>query len=1028
MSTFIPMKIYRFSLFIFVLILCGPAKLLSAQSLFFRHLNTANGLLSDQGIELCEDRLGRLWIGTDEGVNVFDGYQVAAYTRDNRSGILNNRIRTILCDRQGTIWIATPAGIQYKAEHTNRFAVVDNPDRYPLEKIVLMYEAPGGILSFTRDSCFFIDQQKRVRPLNGITSIIKERAAMLTASHAGGPVWLLGIRGKTLMVDISRQVLLKELPYHNAWSLCRVSENEWLACGLARDSVVLMNTATGTMELVNNWKNREGKAIAGYGSEIVKIDDDRYAMVTRYHGLYILNVSTRSVAQYTNDPGDASSIHSSFLLRVLVTRNRTLVVHGNGISYTSLDAPPISAVRSFTNEEGLKYQNVVNCFYQDASGQMWIGTNSYLIRWDRTKTVSNFYTYYEKGEGPLNVRTLRAVLADHKNRLWIGAFGAGFGRLRPDGHFDKIPTSITGRGDSLVSSEFHRVVSDRHGNFLVATGARFYLFDPLTNRLETFRSHPRLRKIIEGYTTHFFADRDDNWWFAQSRGLSFYDKKKDSLYTIVLPGTQKDNNIVSVEQDLQGGIYACGYYGVYMIDPVTLRVKGLLNKSSGLETSNVVGLLRDLDGNIWIIGNKGLARYNPQNGALVSFDEKDGLLQSNHRVSAYYLAPDGEVFIGAQTGFNHFYPSQLRIRSYPLQVFITDVYSADTVLNVLNGLPLKLSYRENNLVFRYLTVDYRHAGSVRYRYKLNGFDTGYIYAYKERQARYTNLPAGNYRFEAEASINGKDWYSAARPLAVTIGRAFWNTWWFRLLALLLLSGLAYSFYRWRIRQVEKEAKLRSDFEIKLNELEQKALSTQMNPHFIFNSLNTINSFVNSNDRILANQYISKFSRLVRLTLDNSRAKKIVLRDELEVIKIYVELEQVRFEQRFAYELTTDGVDPDMVEIPSMVIQPFVENAVLHGLLPSDKPGRLTVSVTQKGAILVFVITDNGVGRQAAQRNKEQLNFNRKSHGLDITLKRIESFNKGAAIADPVRITDLLDPDGNSAGTRVEVLLAVAEAF
>ncbi|WP_018628627.1 sensor histidine kinase [Niabella aurantiaca] len=1023
-----PMKIHGVRLFIFIQLLCSPAILLTAQPLAFRHLNTANGLLSDQGIQLCEDRMGRLWIATDEGVNVFDGYAVAAYTRDNKSGIRNNRINAILCDRSGIIWIATPAGLQYKNENSNRFSVIDNPSSFPLEKTMLIREARTGILAFTKDSCFLVGHDKRVRPLNGISSMIGARANMLTASHVEGDIWLLGIRAKTLVVDISRQTLIRELPYHNAWSLCRVKGSEWLACSLARDSVVLMNIRTGSMELVNDWKTVDGKKLVGYGSEIEKIDDEHYAMVTRYHGLYILNTRTRSVQQYCNDPGDATSIHSSFLRRVLVTRGHTLVVHGNGISFTTLSEPAFSAVRNFTNEKGAKYQNVVNCFYQDPSGQLWIGTNSYLIKWNRNHGPSSFYSYYSKGEGPLDVRTIRAVLPDAKNRLWIGAFGDGFGRLRADGGFDKIPTRIRPGDNSLVSSEFHRVVADRNGNFLVATGARFYLFNPLTNQLETFRTHPQLNKIIRGYTTHFFADRDDNWWFAQSRGLSFYDKKKDRVYTLSFPGTQKDNNIFAVEQDLDGNIYACGYYGVYIIDPRTLQIKARLDKSDGLETSYVAGLLRDLEGDIWIIGNRGLARYHPGTGTITSFDEKDGLLQSNHRISAYYRAPDGELFIGTQTGFNHFYPSKLQIRSYPLQVFITDVYAADTVLNVLDGKPLRFSHRGNNLVFRYLTVDYKHAGSVMYRYKLTGFDTGYIYAYRERQARYTNLPSGDYRFEAEASVNGKDWYKAARPLVFTIDRAFWNTWWFRISLLLVLGMLAYLFYKWRIGQVKKEARLRSDFEIRLNELEHKALRTQMNPHFIFNSLNTINSFINCNDRILANQYISKFSRLVRLTLDNSRAKKIPLRDELEVIKIYIELEQVRFDQRFAYSLTTDGVDPDLVEIPSMIIQPFVENAILHGLLPANHQGMLTVSVTRNATVLLIVIEDNGVGRQAAKKSSEQQQVARKSHGLDITLKRIESFNKGYDVFEPVRIIDLEDPEGIPAGTRVVISLAITEAF
>lgn len=1000
----------------------------AAQSLSFNHLNTSNGLLSDQRVQITEDRLGRLWLATDEGINVFDGYEVSSYTQSDRSGIRNNRITAIYCDKKGTVWIASPGGVQYKEENSNVFKPVDAGVHKALERIILIKEASEGILVMSRDSFFIINPAKKIKPLNQLSAIVSSRAALLTVAQVKDNTWLIGIRSHTLLVDIAKQQLIRQLPFTNAWTFCPIAGDEWMISGFAEDSVIVMNIQTGAFRDLNTMLTTTGMHI-GYSADIANAGNGEFCISTRYHGLYILDWPTKKVRHYINDAGDASSINSNFLRRLYVTRNRTLVVHGTGISYTPLDQPPFNAVKSFTDAKGVRYQNVVNCFIQDEQKNMWIGTNSHLLKWDRQTGISTYYPYLEKGNDPLGVRTIRAVLIDTKNQRWVGAFGAAFGILQPNGLYKKVKPTTGPGSDTLISAEFLNVMMDRHGQFLTSTGQRFYRFDPATETTETFRDHPKLNNIATGNTNQFFADRNDNWWFAQMRGLSFYDKKKDSLYTIALPSGIPDKNIFAVAQDSSGTIYAGGYSGVHIIPAGGLSIQRSLGTADGLVSENITGLLCDKQNKIWIIGNRGLARYDPANGSIQTFDAKDGVLQSNHKPSSYYVAPDGEIFIGSESGFNHFYPQSLRVRPYPLHVFVTAMQSPDSLYSTLNSAAISLPYHQNNLVFQYLTVDFKLAGSIQYRYRLTGFDTSYVSAGQQRQARYTNLQAGNYTFTVEASVNGRDWYITGNPLSFTIRKAVWNTWWFRTAALALLLLAGYSLYRYRIGQINKEARLRSDYEIKLNELENSALRTQMNPHFIFNSLNTINSFVNSNDRVQANQYISKFSKLIRLILNHSREKKITLKDELEVASLYIQLEQIRFENKFHFTIGVNDIDTSAIEVPPLIIQPFVENAILHGLLPAKREGELSITLRQHNDLLYCSIEDNGIGREAARQIKERSGYNRKSHGMEITLKRIELFNKEHHRNDlPVHIINLYKENGEAGGTRVEITLVLLESF
>jgi ligand-binding sensor domain-containing protein len=1002
-----------------------------AQNLSFSHLNTSNGLLSDMRMQITEDRLGRLWLATDEGINVFDGYEVAGYTQFDHSGVGHNRITSIFCDKRGTVWIGNPAGLQYKKENSNVFIRIPiDSTTTALDRIFLIREVESGIVAFARDSVFLIDSQVRVRPLNKLSAIIKENALMLTASQVKDDVMLLGIRNKTLLVDIGREELIKKLPFSNAWAFCRINDKEWLTGCFAAPAICIMNIETGKMEPINDWPTQNGGKVVGYAGDIADCGNGRFAIASRYSGIYIVDVNTKTAVQYKADAGDHASLTTDFNRRIFVTRNRTLVVNGTGISYTSLEQPPFGVIKTFTDNKGEKYRNVVNCFIQDEDKNMWIGTNRHLLKWDRKSGISTYYPYYEKNsDGPVNVRTIRTVTIDSKKRIWAGAFSSGLALLQADGNYRTVrPTFNNHRDSAALTTEYLSITTDRRGNFLIGTGQRMLLFNPLTEKVETFREHPALKKIHNSGTFRFMADRDDNWWFAQMRGLSYYNKKEDSLYRIKLPVGITDPTIIGLALDSNGNIYAGGYNGVHIIKAGEHVISRTLSKADGLESEYISGLLCDQSGIMWIIGNRGLARYDPANGSIRTFDAKDGLIQANHKENSYYLAPDGEIFIGTEAGFNHFYPSDLQVKAYPLSVFITGVQAPDTLINTLNNPPISLAHYENNLVFQYLTVDFKLANFIQYRYKLQGFDTGYVYAGKQRQARYTNLQAGKYTFIVEASTNGKDWYKTANPVAFTIRKAFWKTWWFRVLVIALLVSIAYSFYRYRINRINKEARMRSDYEIKLNELENSALRTQMNPHFIFNSLNTINSFVNSNDRVQANQYISKFSKLVRLILDHSREKKIVLKDELEVAELYMQLEQIRFEGKFSFSINVSGMDASVTDVPPLIIQPFVENAILHGLLPSDKPGVLKIDVKKEGEQLLCSIEDNGIGREAAKRLKQRSGYNRKSHGMEITLKRIELFNKEHQVQLPVEIMDLQTESGEASGTRVILHLPVVDSF
>jgi sensor histidine kinase YesM len=229
-------------------------------------------------------------------------------------------------------------------------------------------------------------------------------------------------------------------------------------------------------------------------------------------------------------------------------------------------------------------------------------------------------------------------------------------------------------------------------------------------------------------------------------------------------------------------------------------------------------------------------------------------------------------------------------------------------------------------------------------------------------------------------------------------------------------------------QVQKEAHLRSEFEFQLGEMEMQALRAQMNPHFIFNSLNTIRYFVLNNENDKASDYLGKFARLLRMVLQNSSENTISLSEELEALRLYLEIESRRFGESFEFEIrVSEHLDTDGLLVPPLLLQPFAENAIWHGLLHSPNPDKqLIVRVSEEDDYCFFVIEDNGVGRQKAREMKSRSAHVKKSFGMEITNKRVELFNKNFSSQIQISVNDVVGPDGEVAGTSVEIRYQLPE--
>lgn len=356
----------------------------------------------------------------------------------------------------------------------------------------------------------------------------------------------------------------------------------------------------------------------------------------------------------------------------------------------------------------------------------------------------------------------------------------------------------------------------------------------------------------------------------------------------------------------------------------------------------------------------------------------------------------------------------------PLKIAISEVEIAGRITPITNM--YSIGYEDNAIEVRLTTLPQISDVSYKYRIVENSFEGDKTYPWvttKNNEIRVDTLSPAIYRFE----ITTTDLLSKqqSKPIFVEfkIEYPWWRSWWFWGACFITLFGLFYGRERFLKFWADEEQRHYKQ----VTELELRTLQLQMNPHFVFNALNAVQSFILTRDSISANNYLSKFANLIRLFLDSSRSKYITLSDEIKLLSLYVEMEKLRFENKFDFHFEIAPDVNQFVDIPTMILQPFIENAINHGLRYKENKGNLYVKFYNQGKFLVCRIEDDGVGRERAKQIQAKSRKGYQSQGLKITEERLRTFNMIADSDISFSITDRIESPNDKiidVGTLIEI--------
>lgn len=680
----------------------------------------------------------------------------------------------------------------------------------------------------------------------------------------------------------------------------------------------------------------------------------------------------------------------------------------------------IGLIRNTERDPAKSFSNQIRGIAADENENLWLASYNGIIHWDLQKNIFHPFYAVEGATDRMNHPSIRGISYDGENVI-IGQANRGIWLYNPLKKVYRRPAYEPGQAGGstrrkLEEDFIYQLYRLHNGSHVIAARDGGYVMEA-----ETYL----IRQIDFGgnrESLNFcYQDRSYQIWLGTSKGL----------YCL-------DSNLVykfEVKEGLGAGAMLCLFQwddNEYILGAQGLFVLRIFN--GRIETStldhffdqtNIRSIFRDKKDRLWLGSDEGLFLFDRKSGYIELFDRFDNTQGDIYYQNCQYQNSEGMLFMGGTNGINYFQPDKFEVRKDSLHVSLKKVtVNQDDTSYFHRAALLSLSPSQNFIEIEYIAPFYGNPNRLKYKYQLQGLSSELKSVGNNNTVRFTSLRPGNYVFKVAASINSIDWFESEETLPFNIAYPFWQTWWFILCCIVVMGGLILYFVRKRIRVIQEKEKVKRNYERRIAEVEMHALRAQMNPHFMFNSLNSINNFILKNDPDNASGYLTKFSRLMRLILDNSRSEWVLLENELKALELYIELEVVRFDHVFEYEIdVAPDVNVGATSVPPMIIQPYVENAIWHGLLHRKKlGGKLSIRLWREADQLHINIEDNGVGREEAKRLKSKSATKHKSHGMKITAERIEIVNRIYNVNAKVQIEDLAGQNGSVVGTRVSLTL------
>lgn len=985
---------YVYSLVLFLFFLGSQ---LFSQQYNFINYSVENGLIQSQVNSLCQDDKGYIWVGTLGGVSKFDGVNFVNYS--TLDGLINNQVNAIFNDSKGRLWFGSLGGVSIREK--GRFSSLEFDFKLKNHFVLNISEDKDGVIWMVTDG----------------GGVVKYYEGKLSYIKIDEPV----------KANYVRHVFCDE--ENNKWFATRNGIYVMFPDGAIKDTLLGVNATQVYVGEDEVWCSTYGMGVAlisKSGTKYLSPEDGLIhshirAFSRKKDGAFWF-VSKFGLSKYSN--GVFKNFKHADGLSNENIRNIVEDVEGNlffGSDGGGLLKFTGESFVSYGEEDGLR-SGIVMDISEGEHNSLWFSTYGKGV----CKSSNGKYTFYDETDGLAN-NTVWCSAVAKDNTPWFGT-SSGFSYLK-GGKFKTIDTK-----SGLNSNKVYALAFDLDQNLLIGTKeglSKYYLQkDSIYNYEGDHEVAKNIREIV--------YENEQSIWICSSEGLVNYNNENHKRKHYTVKDGLPDNSVVSVVKDAKNNLWIGTKNGLAYFSSGKIKSVPIADNYS---SNNVVFLTIDKYENLWIGTNNGLFQLSYDNvsnitkSSFVRYSNLDGLKSLECNQNAVYIDSENELWFGTSLGLmKHTLNKSNKVVNYP-KVNLKDVRlfferpnwekqfnaSIDSL-----GLPssLLLPYNKNHLTFDFDGIYHKSPDKVKYRYMLEGFDEKWQPITNVSFVTYSNIPFGSYKFVLSASVDQVNW-TTPRNFEFEIKAPFWFTWWFYSLVFVVVCLVVWLIINRRVKVIEqKRERELLENQAKMLELEQQALNASLNRHFIFNSLNSIQYYINRQDRISANKYLSNFAKLVRKNLDSSLENETDVEEEIERIDLYLKLEQMRFQNKFDYTINCGkGVLNQSLKIPSMLLQPYVENSIWHGILPADKQGDILLDVQRNDNTLSIKIKDNGIGIEASLKKKENKTVIHDSKGMELTKGRISLHSKlskrSCIVQGPYQI---YEKNGDVAGTEVSILI------
>ncbi|MEY3849654.1 MAG: hypothetical protein RJA38_95 [Bacteroidota bacterium] len=993
----------RFSKYISLVFMLLPMLVFGQQFSFIQY-SLKEGLAQTQVRCIQQDNKGYVWIGTLGGASKFNGNDFVNFSRTD--GLINNQINCIQQLQNEQIVFGSIGGISVLEGNTftNHKYTGELNDASTTS---LLEINPNNLLVGTERG--LIEYRNNTFEENNITLFFQGESIKRIRKSLSGEILVASKKGIWKLNN-------------NQWEeIYRIPDEENVIFDFIQNSAGEIWAVTSYGGVLNLNTGLSLTNIGDYALNNVFTGIDTHKgkiYFTSRTGVVLFNESDQSHLLFSKSNGlEVDDIRQVFIDREGI---QWFASYGGGIfKLTS------TQFKSFNTSNGLT-GNAVMSITQDSRGNYFFGTYDNGISF-LSNSSDNFSAFFNAALNELspNLRVWTTLKSwGWKGNIFIGT---------PEGLYEYDCCSFSrphwlhlGKEEGLEEEIVLSLLERRDGSLLIGTNKGIQAYSN-----KTFQSFSQFPNFPATRIRHMLETSDGKIWMATRDGISLFYNNTFTNFGEA-QGLQ-DASAYSIAELPNGEIISGTQSGLYKGNESGFSHLNISEEPGG----NTVNFLKVIQNKLWIGTLNGIFVWelNSAGGLgerIIHLNESDGLISLETNLNAIFVDQKNTVWVGTPNGVMQIELSAIEEKfNIPLPlVHLTNIQSnlENIDWKVLtsgkwdgkafpNG--LEFNYRQNSFTFFFDASSTTYPERLEYSYWLEGLDSTWSSPTSFSQVNFNNLPSGTYTFHIRAR-NGK-WgtWSEEVTWQFRILPPWYLTWWVILIEFILLSTIVILISRSRRRNIRnKHMAEQSEMKAKLLMLEQQSMNSSMNRHFIFNALNSIQYYINRQDRIAANQYLTDFAKLIRKNLDSSQENFAPLSEEIERLELYLKLESMRFPDKFKYHIQLDSPEVlRQVKIPAMLIQPFLENSIWHGLLPKDSGGLLHVHFGLKDECLEIRIEDNGIGLAESQARKTNSDGHI-SKGMEITRSRIALIEQMTGKRIELKGPEDWKSESGESGTRV----------